>query len=137
GVGATQLLIKQGFHEQFAMDTGFNHFHNGFLTALVQAGILGAVTLAAIFIVAAGNAARVLRNSSDPNERFGATMIIVVVITYLTAGMTGILVGHDILDSVLMVFLVSGTYLASGRHVPLLDEPALAPVTQDLSRARP
>ncbi|RWO64716.1 MAG: O-antigen ligase family protein [Mesorhizobium sp.] len=146
GVGATQHLIKQGFHEQFAMDTGFNHFHNGFLTALVQAGILGAVTLAAIFIVAAGNAARVLRNSNDPNERFGATMIVVVVITYLTAGMTGILIGHDILDSVLMVFLVSGTYLASGRHVPLLEEQALAPVmeeralpsvTRELFRVRP
>ncbi|UVK44433.1 O-antigen ligase family protein [Mesorhizobium sp. AR07] len=124
GVGATQLLIKQGFHDQFAMDAGFNHFHNGFLTALVQAGILGAVTLAAIFVVAAGNAARVLRNSNDPVERFGATMIVIVVITYLTAGMTGILIGHDILDSVLMVFLVCGTYLASGRQVPLTGEQA-------------
>ncbi|CAN7644416.1 O-antigen ligase family protein [Mesorhizobium sp. LjRoot246] len=144
GMGATQLLIKQGFHDQFAMDAGFNHFHNGFLTALVQAGILGAVTLAAIFAVAAGNAARVLRNSGDPVERFGATMIVIAVITYLTAGMTGILVGHDILDSVLMVFLVCGTYLASGRQIPLSEERVLAPVmeerapsaTQELFRAR-
>ena len=136
GVGASQLLIKQGFHDQFAMDTGFNHFHNGFLTALVQAGILGAATLAAIFVAAAGNAARVLRNSGDPVERFGATMIVIVVITYLTAGMTGILVGHDILDSVLMVFLVCGTYLASGRQAPLPEEQALPPKTQELLRAR-
>ncbi|MFB9983406.1 O-antigen ligase family protein [Mesorhizobium kowhaii] len=130
GAGASQLLIKQGFHDQFAMDTGFSHFHNGFLTALVQAGILGAVTLAAIFVVAAGNAAWVLRNSSDPVERFGATMIVIVVITYLTAGMTGILIGHDILDSVLMVFLVCGTYLACGRQAPLVEEQALPPVTE-------
>ncbi len=145
GVGASQLLIKQGFHDQFAMDTGFNHFHNGFLTALVQAGILGAMTLAAIFVFAAGNAVRVLRNSSDPVERFGATMIVIVVITYLTAGMTGILIGHDILDSVLMVFLVCGTYLASGRQAPLAEGQALPPevegqalpqATQELSRAR-
>ncbi|WP_457151338.1 O-antigen ligase family protein [Mesorhizobium sp. P5_C1] len=144
GVGASQLLIKQGFHDQFAMDTGFNHFHNGFLTALVQAGILGAVTLAAIFVIAAGNAVRVLRNSGDPVERFGATMIVIVVITYLTAGMTGILIGHDILDSVLMVFLVCGTYLASGRQAPLAEgqalptvteEQALPAATQELSRA--
>jgi O-antigen ligase len=113
------------------MDAGFNHFHNGFLTALVQAGILGAATLAAMFVVAAENAARVLRNSSDPVERFGATMIVVVVITYLTAGMTGILVGHDILDSVLMVFLVSGTYLASGRQVPLGEEQVPPPVAEE------
>lgn len=145
GVGASQLLIKQGFHDQFAMDTGFNHFHNGFLTALVQAGILGAMTLAAIFVFAAGNAVRVLQNSRDPVERFGATMIVIVVITYLTAGMTGILIGHDILDSVLMVFLVCGTYLASGRQAPLaegqalppeMEGQALPPATQELSRAR-
>lgn len=125
GVGATPLLMRQGFQEQFGMSHGFSHFHNGFLTALVEAGILGAVTLAAIFVVAARNAARVLRTSIDPIERFGATMIVVTVITYLTGGMTGILVGHDILDSVLMVFLVSGTYLASGRQMQLPDEQSL------------
>lgn len=135
GVGATQLLIKQGFHDQFAMDAGFNHFHNGFLTALVQAGILGAVTLAAIFFVAARNAAMVLRNSVDPIERFGATMIVVAVIIYLTGGMTGILVGHDILDSVLMVFLVSGTYLACGQQAPLPEEQASRAEEQALPSA--
>ncbi|MGX5829223.1 O-antigen ligase family protein [Mesorhizobium sp. 43Arga] len=135
GVGATQTLIKQGFHDQFGMDAGFNHFHNGFLTALVQAGILGAVTLAAIFVVAARNAAVVLRNSTDPIERFGATMIVIMVITYLTSGMTGILIGHDILDSVLMVFLVSGTYLASGRQAPLPQDQALPPETEERAPA--
>jgi len=132
GVGATQFLIRQGFRDQFGMDAGFNHFHNGFLTALVQAGLLGAVTLAAIFVVAATNATMVLRNSTDPIERFGATMIVIVVITYLTSGMTGILVGHDILDSVLMVFLVSGTYLACGRQAPLPQHQAFPPVTEDV-----
>ncbi|PDQ18284.1 ligase [Mesorhizobium sanjuanii] len=128
GVGATSRLIKQGFHDQFGMDKGFSHFHNGFLTALVEAGILGVVALAAIFVVAARNAAKVLRISADPIERFGATMIVIVVITYLTGGMVGILVGHDILDSVLMIFLVSGTYLASGRTLPITEEQTL-PVT--------
>lgn len=119
GMGAAMPIMLQGFQERYGMAEGFSHFHNGFLTALVEAGILGAATLAAIFVVAARNAAKVLRTSIDPIERFGATMIVIVVITYLTAGMTGILVGHDILDSVLMIFLVSGTYLASGRTIAL------------------
>jgi len=119
GMGAATPLMLQGFQERYGMTEGFSHFHNGFLTALVEAGILGAVTLAAIFVVAARNAAKVLRTSTDAIERFGATLIVIVVITYLTAGMTGILVGHDILDSVLMIFLVSGTYLASGRTIAL------------------
>jgi O-antigen ligase len=127
GVGATQPLIKEGFRNQFGMSDGLGHFHNGFLTAMVQAGILGAATLAAIFVVASRNAARVLRQSSDPIERFGATILVVLVITYLTGGMTGILIGHDILDSVLMVFLVCGTYLACGRQAPLVEGQALPP----------
>ena len=127
GAGATSFLIKQGFHDQFGMSNGFSHFHNGFLTALVQAGIPGAITLAAIFVVAGRNAARILRTSTDAIERFGATMIVITVTTYLTAGLVGILVGHDILDSALMVFLVSGTYLASGRQqmLPQPQAPAM------------
>ncbi|AZO25094.1 O-antigen ligase family protein [Mesorhizobium sp. M1E.F.Ca.ET.045.02.1.1] len=117
GISGSRALMKQGFRAQFGMDAGYNHYHNGFLTAVVQAGLLGALALAAIFVVAAWNAARTLRRSADPVERFGATMIIVTVITYLVAGLTGILVGHDILDATLMVFLVSGTYLACGRTV--------------------
>lgn len=127
GIAASRELIEDGFHNQFNMPSvGFSHFHNGFLTALVQAGLLGAITLAAIFVVAARNAAVVLRASTDTIERFGATMIVVTVITYLIGGLTGILVGHDILDSTLMVFLVSGTYLASGRQ-QALPEPASTP----------
>ena len=43
--------------------------------------------------------------------------------------MTGILIGHDILDATLMVFLVSGTYLASGRTVAPIGKsaPAMSP----------
>lgn len=123
GIAASRALMKQGFHDQFGLNISFGHFHNGFLTALVQAGLLGALALAAIFVVAAWNAARVLRLSTDPVERFGATMIMITVITYLIGGLSGILIGHDILDATLMVFLISGTYLACGRTVlPVREE---------------
>ncbi|WP_036257682.1 O-antigen ligase family protein [Mesorhizobium sp. WSM3224] len=129
GISASRALMKQGFQDQFGLRQGFSHFHNGFLTALVEAGLLGALALASIFVVAAWNAARTLRLSADPVERFGATMVLVAVITYLTGGMTGILIGHDILDATLMVFLISGTYLASGRMIAPTGKsaPAMAP----------
>jgi O-antigen ligase len=131
GITASRALMKQGLHDRFGLSAGFSHFHNGFLTAMVEAGLLGALALASIFIVAAWNAARTLRIRADPVERFGATMVLVAVITYLIGGMAGILVGHDILDAVLMVFLISGTYLASGRTVAPTgkDAPAMAPDT--------
>jgi O-antigen ligase len=115
GMAASRELSRQGFKQRFGSSEGFNHFHNGFLTALVQAGLVGLLTLAAIFVVAIRNATRILRISADPLERFGATMIVVTVIIYVIGGLTGILVGHDILDTTLMVLLVSGTYLACGQ----------------------
>lgn len=129
GIAASRALMKQGLQDQFGLQETLSHFHNGFLTALVQAGLVGALALASIFIVAAWNAARTLRLSADPVERFGATVILVAVITYLIAGMTGILIGHDILDATLMVFLISGTYLASGRTVAPIGKsaPAMSP----------
>jgi O-antigen ligase len=117
GMAAGRMLSRQGFKQRFGATEGFNHFHNGFLTALVQAGLAGALTLAAIFVVTIRNATRVLRISADPLERFGATIMVVTVIIYVAGGMTGILVGHDILDSTLMVLLVSGTYLACGQTI--------------------
>lgn len=117
GMAASRVLSRQGFKQHFGANEGFNHFHNGFLTALVQAGLAGALTLAAIFAVAVWNATRVLRINPDPLERFGATMIVVTVIIYIGGGLTGILVGHDILDTTLMVLLVSGTYLACGQTI--------------------
>lgn len=129
GISASRALMKQALQDQFGVQETLSHFHNGFLTALVQAGLIGALALASIFVVAAWNAARTLRLSADPVERFGATMILVAVITYLIAGMTGMLIGHDILDATLMVFLVAGTYLASGQTVAPTGKstPAMAP----------
>jgi O-antigen ligase len=129
GIAASQDLMKQGFRDQFGMEAGFSHYHNGLLTALVQAGLVGALALASVFIVATRNAAKVLRASADPLEWFGATMIVVTVIIYLIGGLTGIVVGHDILDSVLMVFLICGTYLACGQTVSPIGKssPVMAP----------
>lgn len=123
GMSASRALSTQGFKRHFGSQ-GFNHFHNGLLTALVQAGLVGVLSLVAIFVVAICNATRVLRLSADPLERFGATMIVVTVIVYLVGGLAGILVGHDILDSTLMIFLVCGTYLACGQTIsPTRDSP--------------
>jgi len=46
-----------------------------------------------------GSGSRVLRVSVDPIERFGATMIVIAMITNLTGGTVGILIGHYILDA--------------------------------------
>lgn len=117
GPQSTRDLIVEGLRETYGIKKRFSHFHNGFLTAMVETGIFGALSLAAIFLVAVRNARRTLKANRDPVETFGAVLLVVVVVTYLVFGITGILVGHDILDSMLMACLVTGTFLSAGTSV--------------------
>lgn len=113
GPQSTRPLIHEGF-KKIGIEVHYSHLHNGFLNAWVEAGLVGMLSLAAIFIVAAYLAARTLATAADADVRLGAIMLIILVATYVVNGMAGILVGHDILDAMLMAFLAVGTYLAAG-----------------------
>ena len=113
GPQATKALVKDGF-EKVGADATYTHFHNGFLTAWVETGILGVLSLAAVFVVAAYLGVRTLATTAAPEARLGAVILIAVTTTYVVSGLTGILVGHDILDAMLMAYLASGIYLAAG-----------------------
>lgn len=113
GPQATRPLINEGF-KQVGLDVHYSHFHNGFLNAWVEAGAVGALSLTAMFVVALYLAARTLARTNVAEARLGAIMLIVVSATYVVSGMTGVLVGHDIMDAMLMAYLAVGTYLAAG-----------------------
>jgi O-antigen ligase len=117
GMGSTARLIRSGFREEFGLDHKNTHFHNGIITAAVEGGLIGALALAGLFVAMITNAWRTLRRSRDDIERFGAETLVILAVTYVTFGMTSILLGHDILDSVFMIHLIVGTYLASGRSM--------------------
>jgi O-antigen ligase len=77
----------------------FSHFHNGFLTALVDSGILGFLSLIALLcapLLAAINATR------DAFYRQRLFVAIVLVATYVVGGMTNFIFGHDIYDSIFL-----------------------------------
>lgn len=114
GVSASRAIITDELHKEFGSVQRFTHFHNGFITALVEAGLLGALALAGIFVVAIANACIALRANDGVVERYGAAMILAAACTYLVGGLTGIVVHQDVLDSTLLVFLIVGTYLAAG-----------------------
>lgn len=118
GLGATRQLIETGFKEKHDLDLSFSHFHNGYLTTMVEAGIVGLVSLLAILVAAATNAVRTLRASVDPVEIFGAAMLIILVATYAITALANKILGHDIQDTVFMIFLIVGTHLASGTSMP-------------------
>lgn len=113
GPQAMKPLIRDGF-EKAGLDAGFTHLHNGFLTAWVEAGIVGMLSLVAVFVVAGYLAMRTLATTSAADARLGAILLIALVTTYFVNGLFGIIVGHDILDTVLVAFLAVGIYLSAG-----------------------
>jgi O-antigen ligase len=135
GPQSTRLLIKEGFRNEIGFEASYSHFHNGFLNAWVETGFLGAISLAVLFVIAARIGMRTLAGPSDPTERFGAVILIVLVTTYIVSGLTGILVGQDILDSMLMTFLVIGAYLSTGTSQ--LDDKVEMNRVSDQSRPSP
>lgn len=131
GPQATRALIRDGF-EKIGLDVGHSHFHNGFLNAWVEAGIVGMLSLLALFVVAACIAVKTLATTAFVDARLGAVVLIALVTTYVVDGLVGILVGHDIMDTMLTAYLAVGIYLAGGTSM-LREEAAEAEHTPELS----
>lgn len=88
---------RRALIEQIGME--FSHFHNGFITALVDAGIVGFLSLVALLcapLVAALNATR------DDFYRQRLFVTLVLTATYTVGGLTNFIFGHDIYDSIFL-----------------------------------
>lgn len=121
GLHEVRSLIETSLAEGYGVSRHFSHFHNGFLTTMVQSGLFGTVSLVAIFVIAIGSGVRTLLRSHDETERFGAAILVIFTTTYLIGGSTNILVGHDIIDVMFMIFLIVGAFLSSGRSKAVED----------------
>jgi O-antigen ligase len=113
GPQSTRGLIRDGL-AKIGIDKSYSHLHNGFLNAWVETGIVGMLSLLALFVAAGYIAVKTLATTAVSYARVGAIMLIGLVTTYVVDGVFGILVGHDILDTVLLAFLAVGIYLAGG-----------------------
>ena len=107
------MLIRDEYPVKSELPLRFSHFHNGFLGAWVEAGPIGLISLVAVFLLAGLTALRKFA-SHDPVERFGSAVLVTFVATFGIGGMTGLIVGHDLLDAAFIAFLVVGTFLSSG-----------------------
>lgn len=77
----------------------FSHFHNGFITALVDAGVVGLISMVALLsapLLAAFNATR------DEFYRQRLFVALVLSATYVVGGLTNFIFGHDIYDSIFL-----------------------------------
>lgn len=79
----------------------YSHFHNGFLTSFIDVGIFGLLsTLALLFapIVLA------LFSPSDGRKILRISIALCLTSVYLMAGLTNLLFGHDLIDSMFLIF---------------------------------
>jgi O-antigen ligase len=84
------------------------HFHNAAINELARAGIIG---LAALFSMFAVPFAACLRAEKDEIAKAGFAILCGVQCAYLLSGLTGIMLGHDILDTVYISSVVFALYL--------------------------
>ncbi|MFZ2102392.1 MAG: O-antigen ligase family protein [Oricola sp.] len=82
---------------------GYTHPHNGFLAALLDAGVFGLVSLVALL------SAPVLIAATAPRDhlwRLRLAVGMILTTCYATSGLFGILFQHDLMDSAFVVTLI-------------------------------
>jgi len=131
GLQHTKALVQTALNTADTAERTYTHFHNGYLTIAVQSGLTGLVCILAVLLVAAVLALRTLNQATDSLQRFGALVLIGTVITYAVGGAFNLILGHDILDTCLMFFLATGTWLACGTEL------ARKPVTENQLHSAP
>jgi O-antigen ligase len=93
---------------------GYSHLHNGYLTALVDNGVLGIAALGLLLF-----APLYIALTAEKNTLYAPRLMLAValVLTYSFGGLTNIIFGHDIYDALFlwggMVIAVSATPKAS------------------------
>ncbi|WP_244423483.1 O-antigen ligase family protein [Nitratireductor aquibiodomus] len=126
GMQNVSALIREGVEQNFGIQVGFTHFHNGFLTILVEGGIVAGLAIIAMFALITVIAVRSLAKAGDRLERLGGAVLLMLAAVYAGGGTVNLIFGHDILDTVFMIFLIIGLFLARGTS-RLADAEAPAP----------
>ncbi|MCT7375653.1 O-antigen ligase family protein [Chelativorans salis] len=110
----TRQLIENGLADDFDLSARFTHFHNGFLTLLVETGLIGGGAVIMLFLLVAWVAIRTLATSREETARFGAIVLLIFFLNYTLGGSFNLILGHDIIDTMFMIFLIAGLFLARG-----------------------
>lgn len=111
GLGGIPELMSAQTAEEGDVSVAYSHFHNFLLDTAVRSGLLGVTGLLLMFAVPFLLA---LRHERDATGNFGMAVLVMLQLTYLFAGLTNIMLHHDILDALLVFGLVTACYLVFG-----------------------
>ena len=86
----------------------FTHFHNAGLNALMYGGMLELVAILGLLLAPLAVVLQALRRrDGGAFHRFGAGMVVSLVVIYALNGATNLMFGHDILDSMYIYFMTA------------------------------
>ncbi len=91
----------------------FTHPHNGFLAAMLDAGVLGLAAVIAMLICPPIVVMRMPRLENNEPERVRFACALTLTVVYICSGMTNIMFQHDVMDG---VFIGAALLILAGRN---------------------
>lgn len=120
GPGNERQIIAHETERLYGKALTFSHAHNAVLTALLRAGIFGLLATMALFTVPLFVLSRGLIGSGDRTAQMGLFIMGSAFIAYLCSGITGLMIGHDLHDSLYITLTSYALYLRFGDNNQVL-----------------
>lgn len=133
GPGSEAALLEAESRKRVDFTLTYSHFHSAPLQYAIRDGILGVIALAALLVVPLFVAIRARR---DELGTYGLAFLASVHIAYLLSGIVGIMLGHDILDTLFVSSTVTGLFFVFG-GVPLKADHRGIPLEDSVTADRP
>ena len=108
GPGNAQLLMPARTKALSGTPVSSSHFHNAVINEMARAGLVGLAALISMFAVPF---AVCYRAAKDGIAKCGLAVLCGIQSAYILSGLTGIMLGHDILDAVYLCAVVLALYL--------------------------
>ncbi|KFB10198.1 O-antigen ligase family protein [Nitratireductor basaltis] len=112
GIQNTRDIIAAEMWAQYELDRGFTHFHNGFLTAAVEAGTFGATALLLLLLFVGIAGMKTLWVHGEGPRALGGAILVSMFCIYALGGSFNMILGQDLYDTMFMIMLISGCILA-------------------------
>jgi O-antigen ligase len=92
---------------------GFSHYHNFLLNSMIRSGVIGVLAILGLFAIPLWVLVRRVR---DDVGLAGLSLLLSVQIAFLLSGSVGIMLGHDIHDSLFIYSTIVASFLIAGRQ---------------------
>lgn len=101
-----------------AESLGYSHYHNFLLNAMIRSGLVGVLALIGLFAVPLWVMVPMVRDprTRDGESLAGLSLLVAMYATFLLSGSVGIMLGHDIHDTIFIYGTIVASFLVRGER---------------------